>query len=559
MRIAFLTHQFPGARMGGIGGYTLSAAAALASLGHDVHLFTFSIPENAQPALPSNVFIHFIPDLAGRIADGTARAESAAAIASGGEPMHRLAMGTLLADAVLERHRTTPFDIVEGPEYEGLTLPLLWRLSHHEDRPAIITHIHSGSSINRRGNDQSPTTQDFAIDAIERASIILADARCAATNAVVRETRVTLPFEQSIEILPLIVGVTEPHTPPPADGAILFIGRLERLKGADTLILAANIFLCDHPNARMEFIGPDTPTAPPSSSGERSMKAWMGQMIDPQFRDRLLFTGEIPPREVARHIRAAKFIVSPSLFENFSLVASEAIAAGRPVITTEGIGTVDVIGDAGLTFPRNDVAALAAAMDRLWTSPSLLNTLADAAYRRAQTFSRESITQRRVQFYEQTLSSKHPLDSPTFRSPDVALLDPLLSITHALCGLPPLATKATPGTQLLAIMDRIAKKTGIPRSEVILYGAGRFSARLLAEQHLWTRKGHAVVAFLDDHPRWKQGGTHLGIPVIPKETLLSRTSIPAVILCTDTFEDQFWNQTADLRERGVEVYRLSSA
>ena len=38
--------------------------------------------------------------------------------------------------------------------------------------------------------------------------------------------------------------------------------------------------------------------------------------------------------------------------------------------------------------------------------------------------------------------------------------------------------------------------------------------------------------------------------------LTDGTSIAAVVLSTDTFEHQFWQQTQALRERGVRVYRL---
>jgi hypothetical protein len=35
----------------------------------------------------------------------------------------------------------------------------------------------------------------------------------------------------------------------------------------------------------------------------------------------------------------------------------------------------------------------------------------------------------------------------------------------------------------------------------------------------------------------------------------ARTSA-AVVLSTDTYQDQFWDQTQGLRERGVQVFRL---
>src|SRR6516162_236037 len=51
MRIAFLTHQWPGARMGGIGAAVRQTALALAQAGHDVHVFTFTLPQDVREKL----------------------------------------------------------------------------------------------------------------------------------------------------------------------------------------------------------------------------------------------------------------------------------------------------------------------------------------------------------------------------------------------------------------------------------------------------------------------------------------------------------------------------
>src|SRR5437879_2365615 len=53
MRIGLLTHQWPGARMGGIGSAVAQTAGALASSGHDVHAFTLALPEDVRAELPS--------------------------------------------------------------------------------------------------------------------------------------------------------------------------------------------------------------------------------------------------------------------------------------------------------------------------------------------------------------------------------------------------------------------------------------------------------------------------------------------------------------------------
>ncbi len=577
MRIAFLTQQFPHTRMGGIGAYTVSAAAALAAADVDAHIFTFTLPDDVRAKLPTlapRVRVHEVADLAQRVAAGTLAAELSAAIQIGGDVTYRLAMAALLSDAALAAHAAMPFDVIEAPEYEALGVPLALRLANMaggaagEKWPALVTHLHSGSAINRRGNNLPTTAGDLAVDALELAAIQLADAVCAPSEAVVRETRVGLPFERAVEVIPLAVQRegAEGYTPPPANGPIVFVGRLERLKGADVLIHAANAFLSRCAEARIVIIGPDSPTAP-ANSGFQSMQQWMKSKLDAALHGRVEFTGELPPSEVSRYERAGSFVVVPSLFESFSLVAAGALAQGRPVIVSSGIGTTEVVGDAGMTFARGDAAALADAMEKLWGDAELLAELSKRAYARArERFDPAVVVPKRLAFYERVAAAAQGFDAATMdrRLAGIpapfagALVRPLVSLTEHLAGIRTGAT-LTPGQRLLEIMERLKKANGAP-AQVLLYGAGRHSARVLAEKHLWESQGHRVVGFVDDAPRWNSGGAHLGLPVQTGSKILAqaiaRQTLCPVVLSSDTFEDQFWEKTASLRGAGVRVLRL---
>src|SRR5438045_2457175 len=52
MRIGLLTSQYPGVRMGGIGGYTVSVARMLAQSGHEVHVFGPELPAESHAEAP---------------------------------------------------------------------------------------------------------------------------------------------------------------------------------------------------------------------------------------------------------------------------------------------------------------------------------------------------------------------------------------------------------------------------------------------------------------------------------------------------------------------------
>lgn len=84
-------------------------------------------------------------------------------------------------------------------------------------------------------------------------------------------------------------------------------------------------------------------------------------------------------------MRAADFIVFPSLYEPCGLVLLEAMASGRPVVTARTVGGLEVADPACtvvLDAPE-DVAAMSAAINQLAGSPQLRKAMGAAGRRRA--------------------------------------------------------------------------------------------------------------------------------------------------------------------------------
>jgi glycosyltransferase involved in cell wall biosynthesis len=621
MRIAFLTHQWPGARMGGIGSAVAQSAAALARAGHDVHVFTLTLPDDVRADIPSRVTIHETPDLASRVHQRTVSPELSAAAQSGGDGVYRLSIASLLCQELKNIHTVQPFDIVESPEVEALALPLL--LDPHFDAP-IVTHLHCCTALAIKfnnaadyclspspGNPSFPSTgtpgegregvsandpfsapneradtevrpcdrTDYALlPALEFAAVHLSDALCAPTQAVVQATRTCCRIDAPVEIIPHAIATPSPFTPPPDDGPILFVGRLERLKGVEAIADALNLFLPNHPAATFRFMGPDTSTAP----GHTSMRQWLESRLAPAIRPRVHFTGQLPASAIADEWQHARFGVMPSLWENFSMSLCEAMSQGRTVIVAQGTGSIELLADAGPNVPQNSPAHLAAAMDHLWTNPTTLHRLSRAAHERITAFSPATISDQRLTFYQRVVHSyrlslrkrvgvrgnDESISSTISRQAKLlslppqcaaALLPALLHLTQSLSGLQP--TSQTPGSRLLHVMKQLETTTGSP-AQILLYGAGKHTARLLTERHRWESQHHKVVGIIDDHPRFAQSPVYLDLPVQSLESaaarVLSGSILLPIVLSTDTYEDQFWTQSAPLRKAGVPVYRLYS-
>src|SRR3954466_9054283 len=78
MRIGFLTHQWPGVRLGGIGAYTVHTARALARVGWEVHVFTFTLPPEMRAGLGwelPGVVVHEVAAMAEAVERGEMSAE----------------------------------------------------------------------------------------------------------------------------------------------------------------------------------------------------------------------------------------------------------------------------------------------------------------------------------------------------------------------------------------------------------------------------------------------------------------------------------------------------
>jgi rhamnosyl/mannosyltransferase len=105
----------------------------------------------------------------------------------------------------------------------------------------------------------------------------------------------------------------------------------------------------------------------------------------------------------------ADFLVLPSVTveEMFGLVVLEAMAAGRPVITTalpSAVREVNVPGTTGLEVPLRDVNALADALTTLAHDRALCWRLGQAGQRRvAEHFTHEMMAERYVELYDRIL------------------------------------------------------------------------------------------------------------------------------------------------------------
>ncbi|MBV9013822.1 MAG: glycosyltransferase family 4 protein [Pseudonocardiales bacterium] len=159
---------------------------------------------------------------------------------------------------------------------------------------------------------------------------------------------------------------------------VLALGTLEPRKGIDTLLAALTA-----PHA------PDLPVVLVGQPGwGRLDPAALARQcgLDPA---RVHLLGAITDEELAVVLHGAAVLAAPSRAEGFGLPVLEAMAAGVPVVHSDAPALVEVAGGAGVTVPRNDAGALAAALRAVLFDPATAQAMSAAGRRRAEQFSWE--------------------------------------------------------------------------------------------------------------------------------------------------------------------------
>jgi glycosyltransferase involved in cell wall biosynthesis len=207
-------------------------------------------------------------------------------------------------------------------------------------------------------------------------------------------------FEGKVEVIPFGIDETRwQNVPPPPPGApprAIFIGRLVAYKGLDILLRALELV----PDLRLDIVG---------SGPEGPRLRTLAQAL--AISERVRWYGEYPDEDLPRRMADADFLVLPSVTveEMFGMVVLEAMAAGRPVITTalpSAVREVNVHGVTGLEVPLRDVGELARALDTLSHDAARRQAMGEAGRKRvAERFTQMMMARKHIELYDRIRGS----------------------------------------------------------------------------------------------------------------------------------------------------------
>ena len=125
--------------------------------------------------------------------------------------------------------------------------------------------------------------------------------------------------------------------------------------------------------------------------------------------DQVDFVSGLSDAELVDLYRRAGVFVSASRFEGFGLPAAEAMAAGAPVIVSDGGALPEVAGQAGVIVPAGEPGALADALERVLRDDALRARMGEASLERAQqAFRWDAHAAAAIALYHEALEARAP-------------------------------------------------------------------------------------------------------------------------------------------------------
>mgnify|MGYP006294597079 CR=1 FL=1 len=393
MRIAFVNPEYPsptGYGHGGIATYTYLLAGGLTRLGHEVHVLVRkgTVVDTLDRGITLHTYEH-------RPSGGLARmverfADSPAVWERG--------MSRGVREVLIRLQRRSPLDIVEIPEYGGLAVEL------RAPRPfPVVIHFHTSSEVVDSYNQMIATKERIDRYRLEEKGVRRGDRYKCTSNALGKEARGRYGIPESSMAVIRTPMDTEPfdrirRLPDTRERIdLLFVGRLERRKGAELMLNAVEKILAVDPRINVTFAGE---TGLPHGPNYRDA---IERTLSRSHRKRVWLLGSVKRDGLPLlYVRSSIFLI-PSLFDNAPNTLLEAMAARLPVVASDVGGINEIVrhGENGLLFAPDSADRLVDCIRTYVEDPQCARKHADCAYTEIkERFAPETIARQTVEYYE---------------------------------------------------------------------------------------------------------------------------------------------------------------
>ncbi len=363
MNICLVSYEYPPETFDGIGTYTRTVAQSLAALGENVDVITFTSKAPHQYN-DKGVDVHRINPATIK---GLWRFDAFF-------PSKTFAYSIAVKDKIDQLMKEKPIDLIEGPEVKAELFYYLLTRGRRKS-PPVVVKLHTPSYLVQKYNFHNVHIHEKVLNFLEKQSVLMADH----LSAPSRHLKGTIAKDYGIDprritVIPHPVD-TAAFTPGRArvqnnNIHILFAGRIERIKGVETLARAIPEVVQKVPNCAFTFLGNDTN----SSDSRRSLRQELTKYLEDQnCAEKVTFLDRVEKEDLIRYYQNSDITVIPSLYESLGFVCLEAMACGKAVVTSDAGGLSEIVEDrkTGLVAPAGDPVALADRLIELCKDASL--------------------------------------------------------------------------------------------------------------------------------------------------------------------------------------------
>lgn len=327
-----------------------------------------------------------------------------------GVPVRRARQLWALPAAVLGPLLGRRADLVHAHLGEDIAvLPLAFLAARRRRLPVVVT-VHASPAHTVRPRDVRTALVVALGGPIERwaqrraaATIVLTERLAARVAPVAGRERVRL-MRRGVDRAAFAEPGPDPFPDLRGRPRVVFLGRLARSKGVDTLVVAAARLRTTGAHVLLVGDGP----------ARREVEAAARRL---GLDGRLHVTGFVPHERTPAVLASADLLVLPSVYEELGTVLVEALQAGLPAVASNVGGIPEVVehGRTGLLVEPGDPAALAEAIDAVLGDPALAERLAAAARERAPQYDWERVADEVRALYDE-VTARAP-GAPPVRRP----------------------------------------------------------------------------------------------------------------------------------------------
>jgi D-inositol-3-phosphate glycosyltransferase len=192
---------------------------------------------------------------------------------------------------------------------------------------------------------------------------------------------------------------------------LLFVGRIDPVKGLDTLLEAVKL-LAHRPRLSLLVIGGSAPAARHVDADEWDLRELASEL---GISERVQWLGPVEQERLPLYYSAADVAVVPSRYESFGLVALEALACGAAVVASRvgGLATIVQDGENGLLVPWRSAEAFAERVEAVLDDSALAKRIRSGALASRQRFSWSATAGHVASLYRDLVEARTPLAAGT--------------------------------------------------------------------------------------------------------------------------------------------------